>query len=628
MKKLAIGKKLYLSFASVLCLLIITGGVSIYELTDITGSFVELIDVYGEMNEEATEVEVSLLTARRHEKDFIARADKKYIERMDSTLKELRSHAKSISQKAETINFGIAVSESKSILNSTGSYETAFNNVANSIHDQGDKDTGIRGNLRKHAHDMETGIKKSGSDQLMVQYLLLRRHEKDFIMRHDNKYVTKAQKVLKSIEALLSQGQIEQGLGNAIKTSARSYVNTFEKLAENIAAIEEQYPVMRKAAHDIEANVKKLNKEVKEIVSRNKSAAMGQKENTILLLFIIGGLTLVIGIFLSIFSVRAITKPINRIIRNLGEGAAQIESASGQVSSSSQSLAEGSSEQAASIEETSSALEEMASMTRQNSDNADQANILMGEANQVVGEANDSMTDLTSSMEEISKASEETSKIVKTIDDIAFQTNLLALNAAVEAARAGEAGAGFAVVADEVRNLALRAADAAKNTSNLIEGTVTKINNGYELVTKTNEAFSGVEEKSVKVGELVAEITAASKEQSEGIEQINKTVNQMDHVVQQNAANAEESASASEELNAQCTESFNMVEELKQLVNGASKQEGKTGSLEVHKDKNDTYLSSGTLKKAARIKNVPNNKTTGMSPEKLIPLDEKDFDEF
>jgi methyl-accepting chemotaxis protein len=131
----------------------------------------------------------------------------------------------------------------------------------------------------------------------------------------------------------------------------------------------------------------------------------------------------------------------------------------------------------------------MSSMTRQNAEHAQQADGLMQEANQVVRRANDSMVELDTSMNEISKASEETSKIIKTIDEIAFQTNLLALNAAVEAARAGEAGAGFAVVADEVRNLAMRAADAAKNTAQLLEGTVKKVNDGTALVSRTNEEF-------------------------------------------------------------------------------------------------------------------------------------------
>jgi methyl-accepting chemotaxis protein len=268
---------------------------------------------------------------------------------------------------------------------------------------------------------------------------------------------------------------------------------------------------------------------------------------------------------------------VNTAVANLHDAltqatlaAEQVGSASAQVASSSQSLAEGAAQQAASLEETSSALEEMASMTKQNADNSSQANSLMNEANKVVGQAKDSMADVTNSMEEISKASEETSKIIKTIDEIAFQTNLLALNAAVEAARAGEAGAGFAVVADEVRNLAMRAAEAAKNTSNLIEGTVKKVNTGSELVQKTNEAFDEVAVSSAKVGELVSEIAAASKEQAEGIEQLNKGVVEMDKVVQQNASGSEESAAASEEMSSQAQELNSMLSRFKLNGQGTS----------------------------------------------------------
>jgi len=258
----------------------------------------------------------------------------------------------------------------------------------------------------------------------------------------------------------------------------------------------------------------------------------------------------------------------------------------------------------------------MSAMTKQNADNAVQADLLMKEANQVVTDAHASMTAMTESMAAISKSSADTSRIIKTIDEIAFQTNLLALNAAVEAARAGEAGAGFAVVADEVRSLAMRAAEAAKSTSGLIENTVGKVNEGSELMRKTNDAFTNVSKKASHAAQLVTEIAAASKEQAEGIEQINRVVADMDKVIQQNAANAEEPASSSEELKAQSVYIKQFIDELKTVVSG-----GKAA-----KD-----LSGRTL--PASRKAVPQGKETIAEGETvhspdIHAIDEKEFKDF
>ncbi len=327
------------------------------------------------------------------------------------------------------------------------------------------------------------------------------------------------------------------------------------------------------------------------------------------------------GILIAILITRSITGPIRRIIQGLGDGANQVASASEQVSASSQSLAEGASEQAASIEETSASLEEISSMTKKNASNAQEADGLMQEAGKVVKDANQSMQQVTTSMDEISKASKETQKVIKAIDEIAFQTNLLALNAAVEAARAGEAGAGFAVVADEVRNLALRAADAAKNTAGLIEGTVKKVTDGTDLVNRTNEAFVKVAESTSKVGELVGEIAAASNEQAQGVEEVNKAVTEMDKVTQQNAANAEESASASEEMSAQAEQMNEFVAELVAMVGGSSAG-GHTGPVRGPIRTSVRKAGQGAKKALAAPK-----KKKDPNPEDIIPLDD-DFKDF
>ncbi len=329
----------------------------------------------------------------------------------------------------------------------------------------------------------------------------------------------------------------------------------------------------------------------------------------------------VLGLLLAFFTARGIVVSLRSVSGRMQGGAGEVASASDQIAASSRSLAEGASRQAASIEEISSSLEEMSSMTRQNADNASQADKLMHENNRVVDKANTSMDELMVSMGEVTRAGEETSKIIKTIDEIAFQTNLLALNAAVEAARAGEAGAGFAVVADEVRNLAMRAAEAAKNTAALIEQTVKKVADGSDMVTRTNDAFSEVSGTSDKVGRLISEITAASREQAQGIEQINTAVADMDKVTQTNAATAEEAAAASQEMHAQAGSMEDMVTALMRMVGGEGAEKrapGGTGPRDAFPE-----FSRDEDRKA-----VAHTGTKEVNPRKLLPLDGDEFDEF
>ncbi|MBP7765151.1 MAG: methyl-accepting chemotaxis protein [Deltaproteobacteria bacterium] len=299
------------------------------------------------------------------------------------------------------------------------------------------------------------------------------------------------------------------------------------------------------------------------------SAEIMQSSNAMALInmaILIIGLALIVAAVY--FIVRSVISPINKITEGLYTAADQVSTASDEVASAGQSLAEGSSEQASAIEETSSSLEEMTAMTRRNADNATQAKSLMTAALGVVERVDGHVNNMAAAVGEVTRSSEETGKIIKTIDEIAFQTNLLALNAAVEAARAGEAGAGFAVVADEVRNLAVRAAEAARSTSGLIENTIATVQKSRDLTAQTQEAFKENKDISLKVSQLVDDIAVASREQAQGIGQINKAVMEMEKVVQQTAANAEESASAAEEMSGQSRQMKQYAADLAGIING------------------------------------------------------------
>ncbi|HLP01965.1 MAG TPA: methyl-accepting chemotaxis protein [Opitutaceae bacterium] len=265
---------------------------------------------------------------------------------------------------------------------------------------------------------------------------------------------------------------------------------------------------------------------------------------------------------------RSISRGIRSVVETLSAGAAQVVAAASQVSASSQSLAQGTSEQAASLEETSASIEEMASMTKRNAASADEVNSLAKGARTAAERGSSDMQSMSAAMAAIKASGSDIAKIIKTIDEIAFQTNILALNAAVEAARAGEAGAGFAVVAEEVRALAQRSAQAAKETSAQIETAIRNTNSGVQITDQVAGALTEIVTQARKVDQLAAEVASASREQTQGITQVSTAIVQMDKVTQSNAASAEESASAAEELNAQAEAMREAVGRLLAMVEG------------------------------------------------------------
>ncbi|MCK4739334.1 MAG: nitrate- and nitrite sensing domain-containing protein [Deltaproteobacteria bacterium] len=290
--------------------------------------------------------------------------------------------------------------------------------------------------------------------------------------------------------------------------------------------------------------------------------------STLLVSIVIAVLAITGALILTFFIGRTISNPIFQVITRLKNGALNISSASDQLASAGHKLSEGASEQASTLEETSASLEEISSMVKQNADNSAQASNLAVSARDTAEKGEGSVTNMVTAMEDINKSSEEVSQIIKVINEIAFQTNLLALNAAVEAARAGEHGKGFAVVAEEVRSLAKRSAEAAKETGGLIENSINKAKDGTKLATEAGVVLNEIVTHNRQVETLISDITTASNEQSEGLVQVSKALNQMEQIVQGVSASSEENAASSTELVTQSRGLEDVIQSLSTIVDG------------------------------------------------------------
>jgi methyl-accepting chemotaxis protein len=410
-----------------------------------------------------------------------------------------------------------------------------------------------------------------------------RRQEKNFIIRGEQEYLDAVGRAVKSIKDRAAAGR-----GAAPDPASRA---SFDQILESVGRYEaafaryigisrqpgpknspEQKGLLDQADKDMISAARALHKEVDQALAAQKAGMLAQVNTAVGFLGASAIIAVIAGLLVSLLLVRSLTRTLNRIIQTLGDGSEQVAAASLQVASASQSLAAGTSQQAASLEQTTSTLEELAGLVKRNSLSTEECNQVTLLTNQKTKEVHKSIRTTKGLMETISVSGESIKKIIKNIDEIAFQTNLLALNAAVEAARAGQAGAGFAVVADEVRTLALRAAEAAKTTDDLIGETTRQIEMGSAQIQETLTKFYDMGESAKRVNSLVAEIAGASKEQAEGIEHLNQAMVEIDRVVQQNAANAQESASAAAQLQAQAESLREVVGEVVSLVQGDHRQ--------------------------------------------------------
>lgn len=446
-------------------------------------------------------------------------------------------------------------------------YRRAFQTIVAQLTRRGlTIDTGVEGEMRLATHAVEKTVGERGIAELQVLLLLCRRHEKDYLLRRDPKYLAEVDARIAEFERKAAALDLPADFRAEARNRWRTYRDALAAIVEIDGQIATATKEASTAAAAFDAALHKLATAVASHSTAEQAATVRSMiASTTLLLWVLAG-GIVLGATVATFLSRATTRPLQAALDTLSSSADQTTAAASQVSSASQQLAKNASEQAASLEETSAAIEEISGMAGHNSTSAAQAKDLAVRTRRTAEDGAGNMNAMKTAMDAIQESSANIAKIVKSIDEIAFQTNILALNAAVEAARAGEAGAGFAVVAEEVRNLAQRSAQAAKETADRIADSVSKSQHGVAISGQVAANFGEIVASARRVDELIGEIANASSEQTQGIGQVTKTIAQMDTSVQANAANAEESASAAEELNAQAACLHEAVRELQRFV--------------------------------------------------------------
>ena len=643
--RMSLAKKLFIGFGTVMLLAVIIGGVSLLALNSSNTSFIRYRQIARNTNLTGR-IQANMLDVRMNAKAFLVASEEAY-ER--SVKEKVEAVNEFVGQAKETIKNEARLKRIGEVENGLKEYATTFSEVAEL---SAQTERLFHEVLNVEGPEMEraltgimrtAGVGKSGNASSEAAFglrsLLLARL---YVVKYMQSYksedrqrveeeMTELREILGRLEKRLGNGT-ENNLLNVVSDKSAIYLKTFRTMAD---ALEQRNGMVAET-------LDRIGPQIADLTEKTKLEYMGEQDElgpqavasnnfAMVMTSAIALAALIIGILLALFLTRGINSALQKIIGQLRSGAEQVSAASEQLASSSQNMSEGANEQASSLEEVSSSLEEMAAMTKQNSENSQESKTMSDDVCGSAQKGKEVMEKMSTAISSIKVSADKTAKIIKTIDEIAMQTNLLALNAAVEAARAGEAGRGFAVVAEEVRNLAQRSADAAKNTADLIEESQENAENGVAVSQEVGEMLDTIVNKIDKASQLIAEVASASNEQAQGIEQVNTAVSQMDMVTQQNAANAEESASASEELSGQAQNLNAMVVDLVGVVEGGKKNEtgmfASTSPLLPENRRKNDMLRNGTGRKNGLKRRAPApvlNSGMEISPDAMLPLTDGD----
>ncbi len=589
MKNIKISKKIGFLSGILLAIIVLISCIGIYSMTK--------INLYTRLSDKLNAVARDILEMRRQEKNFIIRGFEKVKgDELNAVEKWERIYSSFLKELSDLLNDKAIGVTQKEILSKAvedvKKYSQAFHKFVDSYKPRKEAFNEWRELGWKVTEELSS---KKAPSELKEEFLLLRLKALYAVYLDSKEAFTDYEAHLEKIENLLKANpefSIFKDYIDAYKRVGQKYM---EALSIKTEGESQMITFSREGLDKIDQLITVLHNESNKIVSRLRK---------LFVISIVSGF--LSAIFVSIAISLSITRPLKLLANKLNKGTEEITSAALILRNENSKLAEGASKQASSIEESSASLEEMSSMARENSEKVGRLSQFVIQTEQVIAEVYEILKNMIKAMNEIKASGDETRSIVNKIDEISFQTNLLALNAAVEAARAGEAGAGFAVVADEVRSLALKAAEAAKETGKIIENSSNKIIDGISHVTKSEKAFEVIINRAKEMKTLIEEINEAFKEQATGIEQLNTAVREIDKVINQNAAAAEQVASIAQELEAMVKRINDIAIEISNMVERTEDKKVKSPSLEVLEEEKTTLLvgTKAVLNPANKVKIV------------------------